>query len=344
MQKPFFGPATSSGLLPALALALLTGPPALAQKVQDAAVAAAYAQAPVLALKPQYATYSVEYDLGTQAMNVATQPALQGLTYQKSGGDLRLRFTAKNLYVSGRTLNEANTTSGYSCAYTLNYTGEFGYELRDLKTDQVLDSYQRTGGSVTTAYFRNRRTLDSYADNTFVGEQSRQLLDALLRRADFRLNPHQYRTELTLNTVTGDAPAYAAISQATADFKTLLAAGPAPDPARLAALGGTWRQYLAQADWENKKSAINKKVAGALLENLCALALLANDYAALSGYEAAYVQHRVSTFGLPLQFKTDMSYGGTGYTGGTANFMGHDLNKTLRVNYADVAAELRLGK
>jgi hypothetical protein len=333
----------SSGLISLLALAGLAAQPAQAQKVQDEVVAAAFAKAPLIALKPQYTTYSVEYDLGNQMMTTPAPPPLQGLTYQKTGGDLLLRFTTKGVYVANRALQET-TSNGYYCSYRLTYDGEFGYELRDTKADRVLASQHHSGGSVNTQSFRNVRDLNGYVDNAFVGERTRQELANLLRLADFALNPHQYQTQLTLNTVAGEAPAYADINKATADLKALLAAGPAPDPARLAAVAEVWKQQLARANWEDKKSEVNKKVAGALLENLSAAALLTNDYASMARYAETYTQHRVSTFGFPVQFKADMSYTGTAIPPPATTVLGRDLNKTMRVNYAELAADMQPAK
>jgi hypothetical protein len=255
-----------------------------------------------------------------------------------------LRFTAKGVYVANRTLQETTNTGGYYCSYRLTYDGDFGYELRDTKADRVLASQHHSGGSVNTQSFRNVRDLSGYVDNAFVGERTRQELAGLLRRADFTLNPHQYQTQLTLNTVAGEAPAYADINKATADLKALLAAGPAPEPARLAAIADVWKQQLARANWEDKKSEVNKKVAGALLENLSATALLTNDYADMARYAETYAQHRVSTFGFPVQFKADMSYTGTAIPPPATTVLGRDLNKTMRVNYAELAADMQPAK
>jgi hypothetical protein len=325
-------------LLHVLAVAGSTIAPARAQKVQDEVVAVTFNKAPLLNLKPRYATYSVEYDLGSLAMNTPAPPALQGITYQKAGGDLLLRITAKGVYVADRALQEGTTTDGYWCSYRLTYEGDFGYELHDVKTDEVLARHHHGGGLVATQSFKNVRDLNSYVDNAFVGEHTRRELTGTLRLVNFVLNPHQYQTQLTLNTVAGEAPAYADINKATADFKALLAA---PEATRLAALGSAWQQQLTRADWDNKKSDINKKVAGALLENLCALALLTNDYAGMARYAEAYQQHRVNAFGFPAQFKADMSYTGTAVPPPATTVLGRALNKTMRVSYAELATDMR---
>jgi hypothetical protein len=320
MRKLVYSP----WLISLLAMAGLPAQPAQAQKVQEEVVVATFAKAPLLSLKPQYTTYSVEYDLSNQMMTTPATPPLQGLTYQKTGGDLLLRFTTKGMYVANRTLQET-TNNGYSCSYRLTYDGEFGYELRDTKADRVLASQHHSGGSVNTQRFRNVRDLNGYVDNAFVGERTRQELANLLRLVDFALNPHQYQTQLTLNTVAGEAPAYADINKATANLKALLATGSAPDPARLAAVAEVWKQQLAR-------------------ENLSATALLTNDYASMARYAETYAQHRVSTFGFPVQFKADMSYTGTAIPPPATTVLGRDLNKTMRVNYAELAADMQPAK
>ena len=329
-----------TSLLPTLALAGLLTLPAQAQKVQDEKLWTTFHKTPALALKLQYATYSVEYDLGNQVMNVDSRPALQGLTYQKANGDLLLRITTKNLYVTGRKLTTSSTRNGNEAYYTVGYSGEFGYELRDTKTDQVLASYQKTSGVTNTRVFANPSDLNGYMANAFVGEKSRQLLEAMSQRADFMLNPHDYEAGLTLNTVDGPLPAYTDITKATSELKTLLASKAPIDKAKLQAAVATWQQHLARVNWDDKKSEINKKVACALLENLCAASLLTEDYAKLGEYAAEYSKRNAGLFSRPLYFESDMSYGGTAAPLPPTIMLGRNLTNRLSVQYDDLVADV----
>ncbi|MBC6992246.1 hypothetical protein [Hymenobacter sp. BT491] len=291
-----------------LALAGGLAQPVQAQKVRNEFVWATFHKSPAVSLQP-YASYSVDYDLGNLVMSVPNRPVLQGLTYQKADGDLLLRLTVKSLFVTGRKLNASRTRSGAisQAYYTITYKVEAGYELRDPKTDEVLASYHKTNGEVDTRAFDNPSDLNGYMANAFVAEKSQQLLEAMALRADFALNLHDYPVGLTLHTLEGEAPAYAAINQATSDLKAQLASKTPVDKGRVQAVAATWVQQLARANWDDKKSEINKKVANALLENLCAASLLTEDYAQLNTYSAEYDKRNSGVFSYPLTFETNTS-------------------------------------
>ncbi|WP_201979724.1 hypothetical protein [Hymenobacter rubidus] len=316
--------------------------PTHAQKVRDEKMTTTFHKSPLLVLAPQYKTYSVDYDLGNMVMNVNTRPVLQGLTYQPTGGDLLLHLTTKNVYITGRRLSESTTNGRYSAYNTVGYNAEAGYELRDAKTNQVLASYHRGGGTTTTQAFNSLRDLNGYLDNAFVSEQARSLLNAMTQRADFVLNPHDYKVDFSLSSVEGEAPAYATINQATTAFKALATGGTPVDKEKLLAVTSAWQQQLARANWEDKKSEINKKIGCALLENLCAAALLVEDYAKLGTYAGDYVKYNKGFLNsAPVSFEAETSYGGLAYTHGTATFLGRDLNTRVRVNYEDLVADMK---
>jgi hypothetical protein len=327
-------------LLPVLGLASLFSQTVQAQKVQDEIFWTTFHKTPSITLKPQYATYSVEYDLGNMVMSVSTRPVLQDLTYQKADGDLLLRITAKNLYITHRELNRSSTRNGYEFSYTVNYSGDFGYELRDTKNDKVLATYHKTEGVVNTSAFNNPRDLESYTNNAFVGEKSRQLLESMMQRADFALNSHDYKVGLTLNLMEGTAPAYSDINKATNELKALLASKDPMDKAKVQSLAATWSQHLSHANWEDKKSEINKKVAGALLENLCVASLLTEDYMKLGEYAAEYIKRNPGLFSRPLSFASDLSYGGTSQTSEATVSLNRNVPIHKSVYYEDLVADV----
>ncbi len=283
-----------------------------AQKIVDTEVATTFHKTPAALLKPKYSSYVVEYDMGNVNTPVNSRPSLQSLPYQKDNPDLLLRVTAKNLYVTDRKVSESTggVRGGYSGSYTVNYSCESGYELLDRKTEASLGSYHKNTGTVITRRFNNNVDLDNYMANTFVADQSRQVIDAMNRRADFDLNVHDYPVTLTLHTVEGPAPAYQQLNQAVADFKAAAAAKPV-DKTKMQAIASVWEQQLTHVNWEDKKSEINKKVANALLENLCAASLLLEDYPKVKEYAAMFTSKNTGMFSRPLFFQADMSYAGT---------------------------------
>ena len=319
--------------------------PLAAQKIQPEKVWTTYHKTPVVALVPRYATYSLDYDLGSMMGNVETRPSIQGLTYQKANGDLQLIITVKNVSVSNLKLTESSSNNKYSCYYTVDYSGDWGYTLRDTKTEQVLTSYHRSAGQTTTRAFTNPNDLNAYMNNGFVGERVQQLLQSLARRVDFALNPHSFEAGVTLNTIDGSAPAYAVINKATADLKALLLSDKTKTPtaAQLKPITDGWQQYLANANWDDKKSEINRKVANALLENMCAAAILTEDYPKLQEYAADYAKHNTGLFANAGPFfETDTSYGGTSRQPQTSFSSVFARNTTPHVNvyYDELVADV----
>jgi hypothetical protein len=326
-------------------VACLAASPLAAQKIQGDKVWTTYHKTPVATLAPRYATYSLDYDLGSMMGNVQTRPSIQGLTYQKADGDLQLIITVKNVYVSNRKLNESRSNNKYSCYYTVDYSGDWGYTLRDTKTDQVLTSYHRSTGQITTQAFTNPNDLNAYMNNGFVGERVQQLLQSLARRVDFALNPHNFEAGVTLNTVDGSVPAYVAINKATADLKALLVSDKTKTPtiAQVRPITDVWQQYLAKVNWDDKKSEINRKVASALLENMCVAAILTEDYLKLQEYLADYSKHNTGIFSNSVPFfETDTSYGGTSRQPQTSFSSVFARNTTPRFNvyYDDLVADV----
>ena len=339
-------------LVPALGLTCLLAQAAQAQKIPDEQLWTACHKTPALALAPKYATYSVEYDLGNMVMNVNNRPSLAGLTYQKADGDVLLRITVKKLYITDRKLNESTSNNVYSAYYTLGYSVECGYELRDRKTDQVLTSYHKTGGSEYTQSFKNVRDLNGYVDNAWLGDKAQQLVTQMGQRVDFTLNPHDYRVGLTLNSIEGKFPAYAEINKATTDLKTMLAAKTPIDKNQLAALNAAWEKHLSNANWEDKKSEINKRVANALIANLCATALLAEEYDKLGKYTTDYAKHNSGAFSMistamsnnKPSFEVDKSYGGNGSALPYATLFKQSAEKGKGVYFSELVADLSPGE
>ena len=338
----------ASWLLPALAGALAFHPVA-AQKIVPEKVLTTYHKTPGVALTPQYKTYSLDYDLGSMMGNVQSRPSIQGLTYTKADGDLALGITVKNVYVSNRKLTENTSNGKYTCSYLVDYSGDWGYTLRDTKTEQPLASFHRTGGQVMTNTFTNQNDLNSYMTNGFVGERIQQLLQDMARRVDFALNPHNFEAGVTLNTIEGSAPAYAAINKATADLKTLLTSDKTKTPTaeQLKPIVEVYQQELAKANWDDKKSEINRKVANALLENLCSTAILAEDYNKLKEYSTTFSNHNTGLFASSVPyFETDTSYGGTSRVpqASFASVFNRNATPHFNVYYNDLVADVLPGR
>jgi len=336
--------AAGALLLPALGVALLALHPVAAQKVQEIRATTVYHKTPALALAPKYATYSVVYDLGNTTLSTPNRPNLQGLKFQKEGGDVVLQLTLKNLFVTGRKLQASTSRNGvYSGYYAVTYTVDCGYEVRDAKTNEVLASYRKDNGVLYSRTFSVPADLENYMSNAFIDDKGREMLDGICRRADFALNPHDFPVTLTLATVEGAAPSYAGISKAAQDLKHLLetSSNTAPDRAQVAALATIWQQQLSNVDWANKKSEINRKVGSALLRNLCATALLTEDYPKLGSWSSDFTNHNTGFFeSMPASFVTTTAYGGFTSMAPYSTTVNNQLETRQQVYFDELAADV----
>ncbi|GAA4360914.1 hypothetical protein GCM10023185_27700 [Hymenobacter saemangeumensis] len=248
----------------------------------------------------KYKTYSVEYDFGTPLLYQPKGPTLGGLNYSKTGGDLLLKITQKGLTtqagnierhaVLGGTTNEHFTAS-------LSYQGQVGYELIDKRTNTPLVSFKKNEGTDNSPEFAYQADLELYLQEAFADEVAEKLLSMMRKRIDYTLLDHHWSARLGVNLVEGDLPAYQDISRAAVEFERLLS-GPAIEKAKLLPLVAVWEAQLAKADWSNKKAEINRKVANALLGNLCAAYLLLEDYQRLDEKAQVYARENRGVYGV----------------------------------------------
>jgi hypothetical protein len=259
-----------------LSFIILSASTAFAQKVENKKIWTTYHKSPIVALKPNYSSFSIEYDFGDMVVPAGEKPALQGLEYKKSGGELVLKMTVKNVYSSDKELKQVggNRPGVY---YIISYQADYGYDLIQKETGTAVASYKRSGGTFTTQSFGSKTELDIYLKNAFVGDVTKFLVQKVNKRVDYDLSAGKYEVRLLVNTIGGTSPAYQEINKATSDFTASVSASE-PDKERLRSAVKVWENQLKKANWEDKRSEINKKAANALIENLCAAYLLLEDY------------------------------------------------------------------
>jgi hypothetical protein len=71
--------------------------PGYSQKVVDQKIWTSYQKSPVMALTPEYNSYSIMYDFGDLAITVNERPNLPGLKYKKTDGDLLLKLLTEGI-------------------------------------------------------------------------------------------------------------------------------------------------------------------------------------------------------------------------------------------------------
>jgi hypothetical protein len=302
-----------AGTLLSLSLTLLASA-AAGQKLTEAPVWTKMHKAPLLPLADRYKTYSVEYDFGNMVVPVLTQPEIAGLELKKEGGELLLRIIDKGLKFSQGGVKYSKFLGRESFTYDVTYAAEYGYELLDRQKNTVIAKAKSTGGKMTTKSFTTQAELDGYMQSSFTADLARNFLEKAQKRADFMLAAHDWEVRLPLVSIAGDAPEYQDLNRATLAFATAIQ-GTAPAAESLRPLLAVWEAQLAKVDWENKKAPINKKVANALLTNVCGASLLLGDYAALREKTTLFDMHNSGTFGASTPtFEVEEAFSGPVYS------------------------------
>ncbi|RDC62874.1 hypothetical protein [Adhaeribacter pallidiroseus] len=272
---------SSRVLVALLILVVLSTVPAVAQKIKNDKIRTTYRKSPVVMLTPKYSSFSIEYDYGDMVVPVGEKPKLQGLKYQKADGDLTLKMRIKNVYSADKTLQLDDSGGKKKAYYNVTYKADYGYDLVDKATGDIIASYQREGGVFSTPSFSSQTEMDIYMKNALVSDLTKYLVEKVHSRVDYDLTPSTYEVRLVTNILDGTIPAYQEINQATTSFATAIATAE-PDKEKLQQATTVWENHLKKVNWTDKKSEINKKVGIALVENLCAAYLLLEDYPKLA--------------------------------------------------------------
>ncbi|WP_201984641.1 hypothetical protein [Hymenobacter rubidus] len=322
--------------------------PAAGQKVASQKVWTTYHKAALVELAPKYKSYSMEYDLPSSdkgmlgnvlakaaehylstlsaveppvpwpTIDVSKPLKLQNLEFKKSGGDVVLKIfvAAPTFGIQSHLTNTfKDKDSGKSrtqYAYDLLFTAEHGYTLSDATTQTVLASYKGSQRGVRTSYFDSVKELDVYVRNKMQPDLVVQLFDEVVKRADFELGGNTWPARMTVNSVEGDLPSYQEINTATNEFIGALSAT-TPDLPKIQNLTTVWEKYLVQANWDDKKAEINRKIGLGLIENLCVAYLLLENYEGVREKAAMFENQNRSFFAKSLPaFDIAGSYSGPG--------------------------------
>jgi hypothetical protein len=134
---------------------------ATAQKIKNDKIRTTYYKTPVVALTPKYSSYSLEYDYGDMVVPAGERPQLAGLEYKKTDGDLLLKMRVKSVYSADKELklDESNSKKAY---YNVAYKADYGYDLVDKASGDVIASYKRAGGVFSTPSFDSKNEMNMY--------------------------------------------------------------------------------------------------------------------------------------------------------------------------------------
>ncbi len=322
----------SKFFLLALAIGALTPLTGIAQKITDNKVWSALKKAPAMQLKPEFNTYSVTYDFGTlpgQAQ-VKETPQLQDLKFQNSGGDLTVKITLNKLFIIDKTQQTegpkvapkpgAKPQKGESAPegtkyYSLvNYLSNYGYELIDKKSEATVFAYKKKTDLFTTPTFNSAAELDTYLKNSLETDLLAHTLAKINKRIKYDFSAQNFEVRVPVNSITGPSPAFAEINKASTDFAALISEK-TPQKEAVQPQIAVWEKHLANADWKGK-GAINKRVANALIENLCAAYMLTGDFGKLREKVELFEKNNPGAVakGSALAFEADQSYPGSNAT------------------------------
>ena len=279
----------------ALALSALTPFAGKAQKITANNIFSSLKKAPVMQLKPEFNSYSVTYDFGTLPVQSKETPELQGLKLLPSGGDLELKITLNKLFIidknqktegpkvvakPGAKPPKPGTFPEGTRFYSLvNYMSNYGYDLIDKHSGVTLQAFKKKNDSYTTPMFNSTAELDTYLKNSLEAELLTHILNKINKQVKFDFGGQSFDVRVSVNSIAGATPAFTEINKASTDF-TAAASEKTPTKEAVQPQIAVWEKHLATADWKGK-GAINKKVANALIENLCAAYMLTGDFAKL---------------------------------------------------------------
>ncbi len=295
-----------------LLILLSIKPLVFSQKISEDKFWTNFTKSPNITLTPTYQTYSIEYDFGNMAVKVGDPPKVQGLEFKKNDADLLLKIYVKGIYVENKKLNETKARNGMRYYYSLSYKAEYGYDLVENKTGKTIYSFERAGGPYDTRDFESRSDLETYMQNALIGDLTKALLSYTQKKVDYDLSEHNYEVRLAASKIEGESDAYKDINKATEEFKNAIS-GKKISKGTPAPYIQVWEKHLSKADWGNKKSQINKKVANALINNLCAAYLLMEDYTNMKEKSSLFEKNNsgiLASLTASPSFEIDGSYTG----------------------------------
>lgn len=316
--------------LVALVLSALTPFAGTAQKINANKIWTSLKKAPEMKLKPEFNSYSVAYDFGTLKVTPQEKPELQDLKYVESGGDLTLKITLNKLFIVDKTPKTegpkvapkpgAKPQKGEAAPegtkhYALvNYLSNYGYDLIDKKSETTVYAFKKKNDTFTTPTFNSAAELDSYLKSSLENDLLAHILTKINKRIKYDFTPQNYEVRVTVNSITGPTPAFTEINKATTDFVAAVSEKTAQKETIQPQIA-VWEKHLATADWKGK-GAINKRVANALIENLCAAYLLTGDFNKLREKVDLYEKNNaaLSANSPMLTFEADQSFPGSNPT------------------------------
>jgi len=345
----------STLFLVALALSALTPFAGIAQKIDANKIFTTLKKAPVRKLKPEFNTYSVVYDFGTLAITPQEKPELQDLKLQETGGDLTLKITLNKLFIvdknqqtegpkappkPGTKPQKGEPAAAATKYYSLiNYLSNYGYELIDKKSEVTEYAYKKKNDTYTTPTFNSTAELDAYLKNNLETDLLTHILSKINKRIKYDFSAQNFDVRVTANSVTGPTPAFTEITKATTDFTALVSEKTAQKEAIQPQIA-VWEKHLANADWKGK-GAINKRVANALIENLCAAYMLTGDFGKLKEKVDLFEKNNpgAATGSSALSFEADQNFPGSNPTLQAVKRK-DKMQNFIKVTYHEFAYEL----
>lgn len=327
-QKLPFAQSKSTALfLAALALIVLSPFTGFAQKIDANRIFTTLKKAPEMKLKPEFNTYSVAYDFGTVPAQAKEKPELQDLKFVESGGDLTVKITLNKLFIVDKTQKtegpkvatkpgakpkkEETAPAGTKFYSLVNFLSNYGYELIDKKSGVTMYAFKKKNDTFTTPAFNSAAELDTYLKTSLEADILAHILTKINKRIKYDFSPQNYEVRVAVNSITGPSPAFAEINKASADFAAAVSEK-MPAKESIQPQIAVWEKHLANADWKGK-GAINKRVANALIENLCAAYMLTGDFTKLREKVDLFEKNNaaVSANSTMLAFEADPSFPGS---------------------------------
>ncbi|MBC7446554.1 MAG: hypothetical protein H7330_00670 [Hymenobacteraceae bacterium] len=336
-----FPAASRRGALLLLAAGVLLTTGATAQKIEEKDLWTTYHKSAMMPLQ-KYKTFAVEYDFdGASPSTTGAVPVIPGLQLTREANpDLVLKIFARAVDLSGRTRSSVTRDKIARLYYVVTCKGELGYELVEKATNTTLMTRTLRPYSVASKDFVSEGALEEYMEGAFPKEQLRNIIQRVKARVAYELGAQDYRVRVKPSTIETKAAALAELAQTGPALEAAI--GETPHPEQLQPLIGMWSKHLAQVNWEDKKADVNKKVANALIKNLCAAYLIQENYAGMHEMAKLYADHNKGIFDIQPQFEVDNEE----YLGATTSYhtslSGGKMRNIMIVNYALLSDDLAL--
>jgi hypothetical protein len=242
-------------------------------------------------------------------------------------------------------MNESKVNNVSSFNYKANYGAQWGFSITDLKSNNIIYTETGEGGEWNTKSFGSKRDLESYADNGLVGDIVFALIGSATDKINYYFNSNHFDVRLEVSIIDDKEKAYSEINTASEELKKIIESK-IFEKEKIDAIATIYTKHLANVNFEDKKAAINKKVAKALVNNSCVAYFLTENYAEMQKALTAGTDKDKSKIAAFYEDKPSFRiYGYNAYIGPYSSYNRNFGDEYMIIDYVDYCNyEVRIAK